>query len=52
MTWTNEDSVAHNVTAKSARDLKSDTFGKGGTFSFTAHEGRHDQLRLHDPPAG
>jgi plastocyanin len=35
VTWTNDDSVDHNVTAKSGADFKSKDFGKGGTFSFT-----------------
>ena len=35
ITWTNDDSTDHNVTANSGPDFKSDNFGKGGTFSFT-----------------
>jgi plastocyanin len=35
VTWTNDDSVDHNVTAQSGADFKSKNFGKGGTFSFT-----------------
>jgi plastocyanin len=35
VTWTNDDSVDHNVTANSGADIKSDNFGNGGTFSFT-----------------
>jgi plastocyanin len=35
VTWTNEDSVDHNVTSQSGECIKSDNFGKGGTFSFT-----------------
>jgi plastocyanin len=35
VTWTNDDSVAHNVTADSGADFKSKDFSKGGTFSFT-----------------
>jgi plastocyanin len=35
ITWTNDDSVAHNVTAQSGADFKSSDFSKGGTFSFT-----------------
>ena len=35
ITWTNDDSTDHNVTADSGADFKSDNFGKGGTFSFT-----------------
>jgi plastocyanin len=35
VTWTNDDSVDHNVTAQSGADFKSKDFGKAGTFSFT-----------------
>jgi plastocyanin len=35
VTWTNDDSVAHNVTAQSGASFKSSDFSKGGTFSFT-----------------
>jgi plastocyanin len=35
VTWTNEDTVDHNVTSQSGEAIKSDNFGKGGTFSFT-----------------
>jgi plastocyanin len=35
ITWVNEDSVPHNVTAKSGAKIASATFAKGGTFSFT-----------------
>jgi plastocyanin len=35
VTWTNDDSVDHNVTAQSGADFKSKNFGSGGTFSFT-----------------
>jgi plastocyanin len=35
ITWTNDDSTDHNVTADSGADFKSDNFGKGGTFDFT-----------------
>jgi plastocyanin len=35
ITWTNDDSVPHNVTSQSGEKIASDTFGKGGTFSFT-----------------
>jgi plastocyanin len=31
--WENEDTVDHNVVAKSGADFKSDLFGKGGTYS-------------------
>jgi plastocyanin len=34
--WVNEDSVDHNVSADSGADFKSDNFGKGGSFEFTA----------------
>jgi plastocyanin len=35
VTWTNDDSTDHNVTADSGADFKSDNFAKAGTFSFT-----------------
>jgi plastocyanin len=35
VTWTNEDTVDHNVTSQSGETIKSDNFGKGATFSFT-----------------
>jgi plastocyanin len=35
VTWTNADTVDHNVTANSGADFKSKDFGNGGTFSFT-----------------
>jgi plastocyanin len=35
VTWTNDDSVDHNVTAKSGADFKSSDFGNGGTYTFT-----------------
>ena len=35
VTWTNDDSIDHNVTSQSGESIKSDNFGKGGTFSFT-----------------
>jgi plastocyanin len=35
VTWTNDDSVDHNVTAQSGADFKSKDFGNGATFSFT-----------------
>ena len=35
ITWTNDDSTDHNVTADSGADFKSDDFGKDGTFDFT-----------------
>jgi plastocyanin len=34
--WVNEDSTDHNVTADSGADFKSDDFGKGASFEFTA----------------
>jgi plastocyanin len=36
VTWTNDDNTDHNVTAQSGADFKSQDFGNGGTFSFTA----------------
>ena len=51
VTWTNDDSVDHNVTvAVRRRPSSRKNFGKGATFSFTPDEGGHDQLRVHDPP--
>jgi len=35
ITWTNEDGIAHNVTAQEGADFKSDDLNKGQTFSFT-----------------
>jgi plastocyanin len=35
VTWTNDDSTDHNVTADSGADFKSKDFGKGSTFDFT-----------------
>ena len=35
VTWTNDDQVDHNVTSQSGETIKSQNFGKGGTFSFT-----------------
>jgi plastocyanin len=35
VTWVNDDSTDHNVTANSGASFKSKDFGKGGTFSFT-----------------
>jgi plastocyanin len=35
VTWTNDDSTDHNVTADSGADFKSKDFGSGGTFDFT-----------------
>lgn len=36
VTWTNDDSVDHNVTATSGADFKSDDFGNGKTYTFKA----------------
>ncbi len=35
ITWTNDDSVAHNVTATSGASFRSSDFSQGGTFSYT-----------------
>jgi plastocyanin len=35
ITWTNDESVPHDVVATSGADFKSQPFSKGGTFSFT-----------------
>ena len=35
VTWTNDDTVDHNVTSQSGETIKSQNFGKGATFSFT-----------------
>jgi len=35
VTWTNDDSTNHNVTAESGASFKSKDFGNGGTFSLT-----------------
>jgi plastocyanin len=32
--WTNDDSVAHNVTAKSGASFASSNFSQGGTYTF------------------
>jgi plastocyanin len=34
--WTNQDSVAHNVTATGGASFKSSNFGKGGTYTYRA----------------
>jgi plastocyanin len=34
--WTNDDGIAHNVTAKEGADFKSDNLNKGDTFDFKA----------------
>jgi plastocyanin len=38
VTWTNDDSVDHNVTATEGADFKSDDFGQGGTYKFKAEK--------------
>ena len=35
VTWTNDDNVDHNVTAKSGARFMSKAFGDGGSYSFT-----------------
>jgi len=35
VTWTNDDAVAHNVTATSGASFRSSDFQQGGTFSYT-----------------
>jgi plastocyanin len=35
ITWTNNDTPAHNVTATQGASFKSDTINPGGTFSYT-----------------
>jgi plastocyanin len=35
ITWTNDESVPHDVAATSGADFQSETFGQGGTFKFT-----------------
>jgi plastocyanin len=35
VTWTNNEAVPHNVVADEGADFESDTFGEGGTFSYT-----------------
>jgi plastocyanin len=34
VTWTNDDSVAHNVTAVAGASFRSTNFGKGGTYRY------------------
>jgi plastocyanin len=34
--WTNDDSVAHNVTAKAGASFASSNFSQGGTYTFKA----------------
>jgi plastocyanin len=36
ITWRNDDTVYHNVTATSGASFKSDNFGNGGSFKFKA----------------
>lgn len=38
ITWTNDDTVDHNVVAEQGADFKSDNFGQGGTFDFTPEQ--------------
>ena len=35
VTWTNQDTVDHNVTATNGAKFHSQAFGKGKTYSFT-----------------
>jgi plastocyanin len=43
VTWTNEDSVSHTVTASGTRGPSSPTLGKGETYSYTFDTpGRYD----------
>lgn len=35
VTWTNDDTVAHNVTATNGASFKSSDFGQGASYSFT-----------------
>ena len=35
VTWTNAESIPHDVVADSGASFKSETFGRGGTFSWT-----------------
>jgi plastocyanin len=35
VTWTNDDAVAHNVTANSGASFKSSDFGQGKTYEYT-----------------
>jgi plastocyanin len=36
ITWTNQDSVDHNVTATAGASFRSSNFGHGGTYKYTA----------------
>ena len=38
VTWTNQDSVDHNVTATKGARFTSKNFGQGGTFTFTPRQ--------------
>ncbi|MBI5106458.1 MAG: hypothetical protein HZB46_15990 [Solirubrobacterales bacterium] len=38
VTWTNDESIPHNVVSMDGADFKSDTFGEGGTYEFTPKE--------------
>jgi plastocyanin len=38
VTWTNDDSVQHNVTATAGASFKSQNFGQGSTFSYVARK--------------
>ncbi len=35
VTWTNDDTAPHNVTAEQGADFKSETMNKGDTFEYT-----------------
>lgn len=35
ITWTNNESIPHDVKATSGADFESDTFGENGTFKYT-----------------
>ena len=48
--WTNHEPVPHNVTAEQGADFRSDNAHRGRHVRLHAEEGRHDRLRLHDPP--
>jgi plastocyanin len=38
VTWTNEDDAPHNAVAQNGGDLKTETFEKGGSASYTLDE--------------
>jgi plastocyanin len=56
--WTNDDAVAHNVTATDGADFASDTINGGGTYSYTPtkagviqyvctiHSGQNGEIRV------